>query len=89
MPWQQPAEANHVSVNIGLDIGAVSLKLAAVGTPEDASLIQSLAQQNENFFTTQFPAAGAWAARPLVLSRYRPYPGQSHPVYLRPAAGIL
>jgi predicted CoA-substrate-specific enzyme activase len=60
-----------MSVNIGIDIGAVSLKLAAIGTSADALLFQSLSQKRENFFASQFPAAAAWAARPLVLSRYR------------------
>ncbi len=61
----------RMSVNIGLDIGAVSLKLAAIGAPGDAELFQSLAQKNDSFFAGHFPAASAWAGRPLLLSRYR------------------
>src|SRR5208337_975477 len=61
-----------MSVNIGLDIGAVSLKLAALGAPGDAALFQSLAEEKpDSFFPGHFPAASAWAERPLVLSRYR------------------
>ncbi len=61
-----------MSVNIGLDIGAVSLKLAALGAPGDAALFQSLAEEKpDSFFPGHFPAASVWAERPLVLSRYR------------------
>jgi predicted CoA-substrate-specific enzyme activase len=61
-----------MSVNIGLDIGAVSLKLAAIGTPGDTGLFQSLAREKDaSFFPGHFPVASAWAERQLVLSRYR------------------
>ena len=61
-----------MSVNIGLDIGAVSLKLAAIGAPGDAELFRSVAElKHESFFRRSFPAASAWPERPLVLSRYR------------------
>ena len=60
-----------MSINIGLDIGAVSLKLAAIGAPEDVSLLRQLTAKSENFFASQFPSAGALAERPFVLSRYR------------------
>src|SRR3954471_995580 len=60
-----------MSINIGLDIGAVSLKLAAMGTTDDAAAIRSLTAANPEFFTAEFPAESAFAARPLVLSKYR------------------
>ena len=59
-----------MSVNIGLDIGAVSLKLAAIGAAEDAELFRCLAEKRGSFYAAQFPAASPWAGRPLVLSRY-------------------
>ena len=60
-----------MSVNIGLDIGAVSLKLAALGGKEDGALLESLARKSEGFFRGQFPEASSWNDRPLILSRYR------------------
>jgi predicted CoA-substrate-specific enzyme activase len=60
-----------MSINIGLDIGAVSLKLAAIGAPADAPLLSGLAEKSETFYTVEFPAATPFAGRPLVLSRYR------------------
>jgi predicted CoA-substrate-specific enzyme activase len=60
-----------MSINIGLDIGAVSLKLAAIGSVEDAPLLHALAQRSEGFFPSHFPAESVLAGRPLVLSRYR------------------
>src|SRR3954469_2944118 len=60
-----------MSINIGLDIGAVSLKLAAMGTTDDAAAIRSLTAANPEFFTAEFPAESSFADRPLVLSTYR------------------
>ena len=60
-----------MSINIGLDIGAVSLKLAAMGSPADAPAIEKLIRANEEFFTASFPADSNFAERPLVLSKYR------------------
>ena len=61
-----------MSINIGLDIGAVSLKLAAIGTPQDAALLRQLTDANpDGFFAGETPSAGELAQRPLVLSRYR------------------
>ena len=60
-----------MGVIIGLDIGAVSLKLAAVGAPSDASAFRSLAETPEGFFSAQFPGDSSFAARPLILSGYR------------------
>jgi predicted CoA-substrate-specific enzyme activase len=60
-----------MSINIGLDIGAVSLKLAAMGAPGDAGQIDSLTQKNPEFFLARFPAESAFANRPLALSKYR------------------
>jgi predicted CoA-substrate-specific enzyme activase len=60
-----------MSVNIGLDIGAVSLKLAAIGGPDDGPRFQSLAEKSETFYTASFPDSSPFASRPLVMSRYR------------------
>ena len=60
-----------MSINIGLDIGAVSLKLAAMGGPDDKERLQSLTQLSESYFSADFPAASPFSGHPLVLSRYR------------------
>jgi len=64
-----------MSTNIGLDIGAVSLKLAAIGAAEDKLLLDSLTERPDSFFAAEFPASGPFAGRPLVLSRYRKIQG--------------
>jgi predicted CoA-substrate-specific enzyme activase len=64
-----------MSINLGIDIGAVSLKLAALGSPGDQPLLDSLSGRAESFFAARFPSAGPFAGRPLVLSRYRKIQG--------------
>jgi predicted CoA-substrate-specific enzyme activase len=60
-----------LGVIIGLDIGAVSLKLAALGTSADDSDLQSLTRADRGFFSRSFPESSAFAGRPLLLSRSR------------------
>jgi predicted CoA-substrate-specific enzyme activase len=61
-----------MGINIGLDIGAVSLKLAAVGAAQDRDLLARLTERNPGgFFAAAVPATSSLAGRPLVLSRYR------------------
>ena len=60
-----------MSINIGLDIGAVSFKLAAIGTAADESLFRNLGEKSPTFYEATFPAASPFAGRPLILSRYR------------------
>src|SRR6516225_2894660 len=60
-----------MSINIGLDIGAVSLKMAAMGTADDSARLQALTDANSEFFPGAFPADSPFATRPLVLSKYR------------------
>jgi predicted CoA-substrate-specific enzyme activase len=60
-----------MSVNIGLDIGAVSLKLAAIGSTTDVALFRNLGEESPTFYEDTFPAASPFAGRPLILSRYR------------------
>ena len=54
-----------MSINIGLDIGAISLKLAAIGKPDARSPLASLCAANSAFRMAE------WRGRPLVLSAYR------------------
>ncbi len=59
-----------MGINIGLDIGAISLKLAALGKPEDRNLLQSLCLAKPSF--RLYPATGEAAKLgPLVVSEYR------------------
>ena len=60
-----------MGINLGLDIGAVSLKLAAIGDESDRPLLDGLLERSEGFFPAQFPAGSPLAGRPLVFSRYR------------------
>ncbi len=55
-----------MGINIGLDIGAISLKLAAIGKPEDRALLESLCTLKPCFRMY----TGAFSG-PLVLSDYR------------------
>jgi predicted CoA-substrate-specific enzyme activase len=60
-----------MSINIGLDIGAVSFKLAAIGSTADELLFRSLGEKSQTFYGATFPAASPFAGRPLILSKYR------------------
>ena len=60
-----------MSINIGLDIGAVSFKLAAIGSTADDRLFRSLSEKSQTFYGATFPASSPFAGRPLLLSRYR------------------
>jgi predicted CoA-substrate-specific enzyme activase len=60
-----------MSINIGLDIGAVSLKLAAMGTADDTPRLHALIATNPEFFAAAYPTDSPFAGRPLVLSKYR------------------
>jgi len=54
-----------MGINIGLDIGAISLKLAALGKPGDRPILEELCAAHSGFRLTEFQGA------PLVLSEYR------------------
>ncbi|HZT34109.1 MAG TPA: acyl-CoA dehydratase activase [Bryobacteraceae bacterium] len=54
-----------MGINIGLDIGAISLKLAALGRTEDRPILAELCRQRQAFRLVD------WQERPLVLSEYR------------------
>jgi len=60
-----------MSINIGLDIGAVSLKLAAIGGQKDRPMLETIAKESSDFTFHQFLEEGAMAGRPLVVSQYR------------------
>src|SRR5436853_6963456 len=53
-----------MAINLGLDIGAISLKMAALGRPEDRSILSALCAANPAFRLVD-------AAAPLALSEYR------------------
>jgi predicted CoA-substrate-specific enzyme activase len=54
-----------MGINIGLDIGAVSLKLAALGKPGDRGILDGLCAAHPEFRLTEL------GGQPLVLSDYR------------------
>jgi predicted CoA-substrate-specific enzyme activase len=54
-----------MGINLGLDIGAISLKLAALGKIADRGILESLCAARPEFRLTEFDG------RPLVLSDYR------------------
>lgn len=61
-------------INLGLDIGAVSLKLAAVGDASDAGALARLTSQSEEFFLSA-TAGKALADSSVALSRVRAVQG--------------
>lgn len=56
---------------VGLDVGSVSVKLAALGGREDSSLVSRLADSSSAFFVPKLPSSNGWAERPVVCSTYR------------------
>src|SRR5271166_3073568 len=54
-----------MGINIGLDIGAISLKLAALGNPGDLPAFEELRSAHPEF------RLAALGERPLLLSDYR------------------
>lgn len=54
-----------MAINIGIDIGAISLKLAALGAPGDRALLQSLCAANPAFSLREIDG------HPVALSDYR------------------
>jgi len=59
-----------MGINIGMDIGAISLKLAALGKPEDRPALEALCASRPEFRQLEWrrPDGERW---PLVLSEYR------------------
>lgn len=60
-----------MAINVGLDIGTASLKLAAVGQAADAEPLRALSCNSGSFFACRFPENSSLASCPLVLSQYR------------------
>jgi predicted CoA-substrate-specific enzyme activase len=54
-----------MGINIGLDIGAISLKLAALGTPADRHILEAVPAAQPDFRLTELNG------HPLLLSDYR------------------
>ena len=54
-----------MGINLGLDIGAISLKLAALGKPADRPILEALCAAHPEFQRIELDG------RPLVLSEYR------------------
>jgi predicted CoA-substrate-specific enzyme activase len=54
-----------MGINLGLDIGAISIKLAAIGKPADQPILESLCSTHPQFRLSEL------AGQPLVLSEYR------------------
>src|SRR5271165_5103811 len=54
-----------MGINLGLDIGAISLKLAALGKPADRPTLAALCESHPQFRLSEL------AGQPLVLSDYR------------------
>ena len=59
-----------MGINLGIDIGAISLKLAALGAPEDRAALESLCAAKPSFRLMNWDAQ-AGKRVPLVLSEYR------------------
>ena len=59
-----------MGINIGLDIGAISLKLAALGKPDDRSLLEGLCAAKPAFRLLDWTGPGG-RKLPLVISEYR------------------
>ena len=62
-------------INLGLDVGAVSLKLAAVCEPNIAEVFAHLAAKHDSFFPAAAPNSGPMSGVSFLLSRSRPVHG--------------
>ena len=60
-----------MSISLGLDVGAVSVKLVALGSPEDYPVLAHLAQASSSFFLPKLPKSNGLSDRPVVFSTYR------------------
>jgi predicted CoA-substrate-specific enzyme activase len=60
-----------MSISLGLDVGAVSVKLAALGEPADYPLLVHLADASSSFFLPKLPKSNGLSERFVVLSTYR------------------
>lgn len=60
-----------MNIYLGLDIGAVSLKLAAVGESKAGSALRTLCERSGEFFLGSFPIGSSLDGHALALSAYR------------------
>jgi predicted CoA-substrate-specific enzyme activase len=60
-----------MSISLGLDVGAVSVKLAALGAPEDYPALAHLAQASSLFFLPKLPHSNGFSDCCVALSTYR------------------
>jgi predicted CoA-substrate-specific enzyme activase len=58
-----------MGINIGLDIGGISLKLAAIGKPEDRPLLETLCTEKPSFQLHDWTKNGR--RLPMAISSYR------------------
>ncbi|HYA23749.1 MAG TPA: acyl-CoA dehydratase activase [Terriglobales bacterium] len=56
---------------VGLDVGSVSVKLAALGADEDSGVVSRLWDGCSAFFVPKLPRVNGWSERPVVCSAYR------------------
>lgn len=61
-----------MSVSLGIDVGAVSVKLAAIGESDDLPALFRACESNKSFFLPLLPvASNGFSKVPIVLSAYR------------------
>lgn len=60
-----------MSIGLGLDVGAVSVKLAALGAPEDYPVLARLAEASSSFFLPKLPRRNGISECCVALSTYR------------------
>ncbi len=60
-----------MSISLGVDVGAVSVKLAAFGSSEDAALLADLSKSTSTFFVPELPRTNGFAQHSVALSAYR------------------
>ena len=58
-------------IHLGIDIGAISVKMVAVGEETDRERFEECTAENDAFFHTDGGDASLLAGRPLLISKYR------------------
>ncbi len=69
-----------MSISLGVDVGAVSVKLAAFASSEDAALLAALSKSTSNFFVPELPRTNGFAQHSVALSAYRRIQGNPQQV---------
>jgi len=60
-----------MSIHLGIDIGAISVKMVAVGEETNRERFEECTAENDAFFHTDGDDASLLAGRPLLISKYR------------------